>query len=211
MLDRLLKKANVSLKGETRYVKILDADEARYTERKLDSYLKFPLVSVVVNFVDILAHKRSEIEVLKELIPNEAAYRALVKSWFDHSPLLQILRRLAKEDCVVFITADHGSIRSLRPSRVVGDRETSSGLRYKFGKNLKCDPKHAIKIKNPEDYRLPSRSLNSEYVIAKEDYYLIYPTNYNKYANLFRDSFQHGGVSMEEMILPIVRLEGKGI
>jgi CheY-like chemotaxis protein len=209
LCDALLEKEKLKLNDETRYIKILDSEESKFTLRKLDSYLKYPLVSVVVNFVDILAHKRGEVGVLKEMMPNESAYRSLVASWFDHSTLLQILRRLADEDCVVFITTDHGSIRAQRPSKVVGDKQTSTGLRYKFGRNLKCDKKHTIKIKNPSDYKLPCRSVTVEYVIAKDDFYLIFPTNYNKYVGLFRDSFQHGGISMEEMILPFVRLEGK--
>jgi hypothetical protein len=209
LLDEMLRREGVDLKEETRYVKVLEADEARYTQKKLDSYLKHTMVSIVVNFVDMLAHQRSEVEVLKEMMPNESAYRSLVSSWFDHSSLLQILRRLAQEDCVVFITTDHGSIRAQRPSKVVGDRQTSTGLRYKFGRNLKCDLKQVIKVKNPLEYKLPSRGFNVEYVIAKDDYFLIYPTNYNTYVALFRDSFQHGGISMDEMILPVVRLEGK--
>jgi len=209
LLDEQLERLRVHLSGETRYIKILDPDEARYTEKKLESYFKFPLISIVVNFVDILAHKRSEHQVLKEIIPNEAAYRTLISAWFERSPILQILKRLAAEDFVVFLTSDHGSIRTLRPAKVIGDRETSTGLRYKVGRNLKGDAKQVLTVKDPARFQLPRRGINTAYLIAKEDFYLIYPTHYNKYVNLYKDSFQHGGISLEEMILPFVRLEGK--
>lgn len=209
LLDTHLQRAGLDMVDDTRYVKILDVDEARYTERKLESYQKFKLVSIVLNFVDILAHKRSESEVLKEIAPNEPAYRSLTKSWFEHSAIYAILRKLADTECEVIITTDHGSIRSMRATKVVGDKDTSTSLRYKFGRNLKADPKHTLLIKNPNDFMLPKRGINTEYLLAKEDYYLIYPTNFNQYAQMYKDSFQHGGISLEEMILPIVRLSPK--
>ena len=110
----------------------------------------------------------------------------------------------------IILTTDHGSIRSLRGAKVLGDREASTNLRYKYGRNLKCDEKSAIFVKNPLDFKLPKRGVTTNYIIAKEDYYFVYPTDYHKYLNQYRDSFQHGGVSMEEMILPVVRLEPKG-
>ena len=107
------------------------------------------------------------------------------------------------------MTSDHGSIRSMRGAKVIGDRETSTNLRYKFGRNIKCDSKHAIMVKNPKDYKLPARGVNVHYIIAREDYYFVYPTNYHKYLNYYKDSFQHGGVSMEEIILPVLKLDPK--
>jgi len=167
------------------------------------------MVSIVLNFVDILAHSRSDLPILKEIAPNESAYRSLTKSWFEHSPMYNVIRELAKLNHTLFITTDHGSIRGMRGTKVIGDRETSTNLRYKYGRSLKVDKKNAIYIKNPGDFKLPRRGINTNYIIAKEDYYFIYPNNYYKFLNYYKDSFQHGGVSLEEMILPIIRLEKK--
>jgi len=207
LLDELLQRKQLS-KKTTRYVKILDQKEARSTEKNLASYLQSDLLCIVVNFVDILGHVRSESDILQEIAHNESAYRSLIKSWFEHSTLLSILRKLASKDVTVFITTDHGSILGRRPARIVGDRETSTSLRYKFGRNLKCDSKYLIHIKDPVDYRLPVRGINTQYIVAKEDYYFVYATQYNKYAAAFKNCFHHGGVSLEEMALPIVTLEG---
>jgi hypothetical protein len=158
----------------------------------------------------MLAHGRSDSELLKEIAPDEAAYRSLTKSWFMHSSLYGMLRSLARQKNVrIILTTDHGSIRSLRGTKVLGDREASTNLRYKYGRNLKCDERHAILVKNPADYRLPRRSVTINYLIAKEDYYFVYPTDYHKFMAQYRDSFQHGGISMEEMILPVARLTPK--
>lgn len=209
LLDYQLASLGVELKPDSKYVKILDVNEAKNVVNKIASYSNIPLLAIVVNFVDILAHSRSDSEVLREITPDESAYRSLTKSWFEHSYIYQILKELAKRNCTVVITTDHGSVRGMRGAKVIGDRKTSTNLRYKFGKNLKVDPKHAIIVKDPSTYKLPSTGISSNYLLAKEDYYFVYPTNYNYYLNHFRDSLQHGGVSMEEMILPIVTLEPK--
>jgi hypothetical protein len=168
------------------------------------------LTAIVVNFVDMLAHGRSDSQLLKEIAPDEAAYRSLTQSWFMHSSLLSMLRTLSKQKNVrIVLTTDHGSIRSLRGTKVIGDREASTNLRYKFGRNLKCDERHAIFVKNPKDFRLPRRSVTINYLIAKEDYFFVYPTDFHRYMNQYRDSFQHGGISMEEMILPVATLTPK--
>ena len=119
------------------------------------------------------------------------------------------IQSLSKETCTIVITSDHGAIRSLHPTKVIGDRETSTALRYKYGRNLKCEKKHAIFVKDPELYGLPSRGINTNYIIAKEDYYFVYPTRYNHYVNVYKDTMQHGGASMEEVILPVITMQPK--
>jgi len=209
LLEEQLKRLGVNLKPSTKYAKILDINESRSVARHIQEYADTPLSAIVLNFVDILAHTRSSSNIIKEMIPNEAAFRSMTRSWFEHSHIFQALRELAASGNTVLITSDHGSIRGLRGAKVIGDRETSTSLRYKYGKNLKVSNKHAMIIKDPRDFKLPVRGVNTNYIIAKEDFYFVYPTNYHYYLNYYADSFQHGGISLEEMILPIVTLEPK--
>ncbi|MEW6511398.1 MAG: bifunctional response regulator/alkaline phosphatase family protein [Bacteroidota bacterium] len=210
-LDKLLERRKIVLKPEAKYIKILDAEFGRSVENTINSYTQSRLTSIVVNFVDMLAHGRSDSSLLKEIAPDESAYRSLTRSWFLHSSLFGMLKTLSRNPNVrVILTTDHGSIRSLRGSKVLGDREASTNLRYKYGRNLKCEEKAAIFVKDPLEFRLPRRGVATNYIVAKEDYYFVYPTDYHKYLNQYRDSFQHGGASMEEMILPVVRLEPRG-
>jgi CheY-like chemotaxis protein len=209
-LDSLLQRRKIHLKPESKYVKILDPEFGRTVEQSILSYAKNRLTSIVLNFVDMLAHGRSDSSILKEIAPDESAYRSLTRSWFMHSSLLTMFRTLSRQKNVkIILTTDHGAIRSMRSARVIGDREASSNLRYKYGRNLKCDERQAIFIKNPTDYHLPKRSVTINYIIAKEDFYFVYPTEFHKYVNQYRDSFQHGGISMEEMILPVIKLVPK--
>jgi len=209
-LDKLLERRKIVLKPEPKYVKILDAEFGRSVENSIHSYTQSKLTSIVVNFVDMLAHGRSDSTLLKEIAPDESAYRSLTNSWFMHSSLFGMLKTLSQnKNVTIILTTDHGSVRSLRGSKVLGDREASTNLRYKYGRNLKAEDKAAIFIKNPLEFKLPKRGVATNYIIAKEDYYFVYPTDYHKYLNQYRDSFQHGGVSMEEMILPVVKLEPK--
>ncbi len=210
LLDKLLERRHVEVKPEAKYIKILDGDFGRQTENNILSYTSNKLTSIVVNFVDMMAHGRSDSDLLREIAPDEPAYRSLTNSWFQHSSLLGMLQALAtKKDVKIIITTDHGSVRCLRGSKVIGDKEASTNLRYKFGRNLKSDDKQAIFVKNPQDYKLPRRGVTTNYIIAKEDYYFVYPTDYHKYLNQYRDSFQHGGISMEEVILPVIILDPK--
>jgi hypothetical protein len=190
-----------------RYDKLVGSNDGREFAGSVHELKQFDLSAVVVNFVDILAHTRSDSAVLKEIAPDERAYRALTRTWFEHSWLYQALQDLAKDDVTLVITTDHGAVRSLHPTKVIGDRQTSTALRYKYGRNLKCDERHAILVKNPASYGLPDGGVNTNYIIAKEDYYFVYPTNYNQYVNRYRDTLQHGGASLEEVILPIVTLK----
>ena len=207
LLDRNLEKLGVKLKGDTKYVKVLDLDEGRNLAKKIKTYSGTPLLSVVYNFIDILVHGRSESEILQEIAPNEAAFRSLMRSWFEHSHLFDLLKSLSKWDCSIVITTDHGSVLGTRGAIVYGKKDTSSNLRYKYGDNLNCDPKQTFLIKDPKKFRLPIWGLATTYVIAREDYYFVYPTNYSEYRRQYKNSFQHGGISMDEMILPVITLE----
>ncbi len=210
LFDKILERKRITLKRDSKYLKILDADFGRSVENNIRSYTQNPITLIVVNFVDMLAHSRSDSQILKEIAPDEAAYRSLTKSWFTHSSLLGMFKTLSQEEDIgIMITTDHGSVRSLRGSKIIGDKDASTSLRYKFGRNLKVDERQAIFVKNPKDLKLPQRGVTTNYVMAKEDYYFVYPTEYHKYLNQYRDSFQHGGISMEEMILPVVWMEPK--
>jgi hypothetical protein len=190
-----------------KYVKVYSSEEGQSLVRQVVSFTGLDVVALVFNFVDILAHGRSESDILRELAPDEAGFRSVMASWFAHSPLYEALKSIAgQENCVCVITTDHGSVMGRRAALVYGDRTTSTNLRYKFGKNLGCDPKQAMHIKDPESCALPADAINKHYIIAKEDYYFVYPTNFHDYERQYRGSFQHGGISMEEMIVPAITL-----
>ncbi|MEM9982119.1 MAG: two-component system response regulator, partial [Bacteroidota bacterium] len=147
---------------------------------------------------------------IRELAPDEAAYRSVTHSWFLHSSLFEMLRLISTIDAKVIITTDHGTIRTKRPYKIVGDRSTNTNLRYKHGKNLSYKDKNVLAAEKPEDFGLPKSSLSSTYVFAAEDYFFAYPNNYNYYVNYYKDTFQHGGISLEEVIVPFVVMEGRG-
>lgn len=210
LMNKLLERSRIQLKPEAKYVKILDPEFGRQIENNILSYTQNRLTAIVVNFVDMLAHGRSDSPLLKEIAPDESAYRSLTTSWFQHSSLFGMLRTLAgQKNVTIILTTDHGSVRCLRGSKIIGDREASTNLRYKYGRNLRVDDKQAVFVKYPAEFKLPRSSVTTNYVLAKEDYYFVYPTDYHKYLNQYRDSFQHGGISMEEMILPLVKLESR--
>lgn len=207
LLDEQLREKGLDPDVESRYIKVLDVAEGRSLVRRIGSLRSTPVVSVVFNFLDMLAHGRSESEILQEISPDEAAFRSLAQSWFSHSSLFEVLKRIALTDAVVVITSDHGSVLCTKAAKVYGNRETSTSLRYKYGRNLRCDPKYAMVLSRPEDYMLPRLGAGASFIIAKEDYYFVYPTHFHEYQRQYRDSFQHGGVSMEEMILPVATLK----
>ncbi len=157
----------------------------------------------------MLVHGRAQSELLKEMAPNEAAFRALVQTWFGNSSLFETLKNIARTDAVVVLTTDHGSVRGIRATVAHGDRDTSSNLRYKYGRNLRCEKKDALMISDPQAYGLPSSGLGSNFIVAKEDFYFVYPTSYNEFQRQYKDSFQHGGISLEEMVLPVAIMEPK--
>jgi CheY-like chemotaxis protein len=210
LLQHLLDRKRIKLRNDLKYIKIIDPEVGRNFEQNIHSYQSNHLTAVVVNFLDMIAHGRSDSDILKEIAPDESAYRSLTNSWFNHSSLLNIFKTLATlKNVKIVITTDHGSIRSLRGAKVLGDREASTNLRFKYGRNLKADEKNAVFIKNAGDYKLPKRGVTINYIIAKEDYYFVYPTDYHKFLTYYKDTFQHGGISMEEMILPVVTMEPK--
>ncbi len=173
---------------------------------KLDDY---KLSVIVYNFLDILSHARTDTDIIRELADDEAAFRSLTKSWFEHSELYAMLKELSKMGHTVIITSDHGTIHVKDAVKVVGDRETSTNLRYKTGKNLNYNKKELFEITNPEEVELPKSNLASTYIFACNRDFFAYPNNYNHYVRYYKDTFQHGGVSMEEMLIPFIVMQPK--
>ena len=191
------------------YTKVTNHQKGEELVNSVHNLLQNKLNVIVYNFVDMLSHARTEIEVLKELANDEASYRSLTKSWFEHSPLHQAIKKIADKDITVIVTTDHGTIRVKNPHRVKGDRDATTNIRYKNGRNLDYDPKEVSYLGEPESIGLPRPNMNSSYIFAKYDGYLCYPNNYNHYAKYFKNTFQHGGVSLEEMLIPYVVMESK--
>ncbi|TYP93918.1 PglZ domain-containing protein [Fodinibius salinus] len=212
--EKELMRAQLDRKGidqKIKYEKVLNTEQGRAVAQDIHNYIQEPLSTFVYNFVDTLVHSRSDSDVLKEIAPDVPAFRSLTKTWFQHSTLYEIFQMLAEEEVVVVVTTDHGAVRALHDTEVKGDRNTSTSLRYKYGRNLTVEDNSSIVIENPEEYKLPTPGYSNNYIIAKEDYYFVYPTNYHEYQNRYRDSFLHGGASMEEMILPIATLRPKSM
>lgn len=169
-----------------------------------------PLNVLVINFIDILSHARTESKMVRELAGSESAYRSITLSWFRHTPIKDLFRRLASEDFDILITTDHGSIRVNTPTKVVGDRNVNTNLRYKLGKNLSYNPKEVYEVKQPRKLLLPQPNLSTAYIFATGARFFAYPNNYNYYVQYYKDTFQHGGISMEEMLIPLISLKAKG-
>ena len=167
------------------------------------------LTVVVYNFVDMLSHSKTEMEVVKELASNDKAYRSLTLSWFKNSPLLEMIQQAQTLGFKLIITTDHGTINVKNPSKVIGDRDTSLNLRYKTGRSLTYEEKDVLEAKDPKAIHLPSISMSSSFIFAKSDLFFAYPNNYNHYVSYYRNTYQHGGVSLEEMIIPFVVLNPK--
>ena len=194
---------------KTSYTKITNHQNGKILEDNILNLMNNTLNVIVYNFVDMLSHARTEMEVLKELASNESAYRSLTVSWFDHSPLFNALQKLKDKKVRLIFTADHGTTRVQSPSKIIGDKNTTANLRYKTGKNLNYNPKEVFEVKNPDDAFLPKANISSSFVFAKEDYYFVYPNNYNHFANYYKDTFQHGGISLEETIVPFMVYQNK--
>ncbi|MDB4612499.1 bifunctional response regulator/alkaline phosphatase family protein [Flavobacteriaceae bacterium] len=196
----------LNFKRPISYHKITQLQHSQQLIKNLQNHTHEGLTAVVYNFVDMISHAKTEMEVIKELAPDNKAYRSITLSWYRNSPLKELLKKAASLGFKVLLTTDHGTINVGHPSAVMGDRETSLNLRYKTGKSLTYDPKDVLECKDPKDFHLPAVSINSPYIFAEEDYYFVYKNNYNHFVNFFKNTFQHGGVSMEEMIIPFVVL-----
>lgn len=196
-------------KNKFSYHKINDPDTGRKVVDNYKSLLTNDLNVIVFNFVDILSHARTEIKMIRELAADEAAYRSLTMSWYMHSSLRDLLVKLATENVTVVITTDHGTIRVNNAVKVVGDRNVNTNLRYKQGKNLAYSAKEVFEIKNPEKVFLPKPNVSTSYIFALNNDFFAYPNNYNHYVTYYKDTFQHGGVSLEEMVIPLVVVKGK--
>jgi hypothetical protein len=172
----------------------------------LDSILESDLSVFVYNFVDMLSHARTESDMLRDLAADESAYRSLTLSWFEHSMLLELIKKLSEKGVKLIVTTDHGSIRVQNPIKVVGDRQTNTNLRYKQGKNLNYNKKEVFEVTDPRKAHLPQVNVSSSYIFAFGEDFLAYPNNFNYYSSYYRNTFQHGGISLEEMIIPLVTL-----
>ncbi|HRZ22356.1 MAG TPA: radical SAM protein, partial [Bacteroidales bacterium] len=175
----------------------------------LPNLLNNKLNVIVYNFVDMLSHARTEMEIIRELADDEPAYRSITQSWFEHSPLLDILQYLSEKKVDLIITSDHGSVRVQNPVKIVGDRNTSTNLRYKSGRTLSYNSREVFEVRNPEDAYLPKTNVSSVYVFSRRNDFFAYPNNYNYYANYYKNTFQHGGISIEEMLVPFITLSPK--
>lgn len=196
-------------KGKFSYNKITNLNAGKKLVDNFNNLLNNEFNVVVYNFVDMLSHARTDMEVIRELADDDAAYRSLTLSWFEHSPLYDLFMLMAKNGCDVVITTDHGTIKVDEPSKIVGDKNTTTNLRYKQGKNLNYESKDVFEVKNPDEVYLPKINLSSTYVFAKQTKYFVYPNNYNYYMNFYKNTFQHGGLSLEEMVVPIAFLKAK--
>jgi CheY-like chemotaxis protein len=206
-LDANLKRLGKNVKWS--YNKITNYDAGKKLSDNFNQLKENDVNYIVYNFVDMLSHARTEMEVIRELADDEAAYRSLTVSWFDHSPLHDIVKKIADSGAKLIITTDHGTIRVSNPVKIVGERNTNSNLRYKVGRGLSYNEKDVFRVANPQDAFLPKGKMSSEFVFAKEYDYFVYPNNYNHFVNYYGNTFQHGGISLEEVLIPFVVLNTK--
>jgi len=191
------------------YTKVVNYQAGQDLVNNVHNLLNNDLNIIVYNFVDMMSHARTEMEVLKELAGDEISYRSLTASWFEHSPLHQALKKIADKKINLILATDHGSVRVKTPYKVIGDKQTTTNLRYKHGRNLNYEPKEVLAFRDPKEAGLPVPTVNSSFIFARGDGFLCYPNNYNYYVNYYRNTFQHGGISMEEMIIPVIRMTSK--
>lgn len=203
-LERFRRKENFQ------YTKLNDSPAGEKFLQRLNATRDLPLQVVVINFIDMLSHARTESKMIRELASNDAAYRSITESWFRHSSALDIFRRLSELGYKVIVTTDHGTIRVDNPIKVIGDRNTNTNLRYKCGKNLSYNTKQVFEIRNPRKFGLPAPNISSAYIFAMNEDFFSYPNNYNYYVQYYTGTFQHGGISLQEMLVPLVTMTPKG-
>ena len=206
-LNAQIQRLGLNLKWD--YHKISSLRQGRQLAQSFKSQKDNDLTVIVYNFVDMLSHAKTEMEVIKELASNDKAYRSLTQSWFKNSPLLEIIQQAQIMGLRLIITTDHGTINVKQPSKVIGDKETSLNLRYKTGRSLTYEERDVVDARNPQDFFLPRITMSSSYIFAKNDLFFAYPNNYNHYVSYYRNTYQHGGVSLEEMVIPFVVLSPK--
>ena len=197
-------------KESFQYTKLNDSPAGEKFLQRLNATRDLPLQVVVINFIDMLSHARTESKMIRELASNDAAYRSITESWFRHSSALDIFRRLSELGYKVIVTTDHGTIRVDNPIKVIGDRNTNTNLRYKCGKNLSYNTKQVFEIRNPRKFGLPAPNISSAYIFAMNEDFFSYPNNYNYYVQYYTGTFQHGGISLQEMLVPLVTMTPKG-
>lgn len=207
LMAEQLKRLNMNIKFS--YNKITNLAAGKKLADNLKNLMTNKMNIIVYNFVDMLSHARTDMEVIRELANEEPAYRSLTLSWFEHSPLFDIIKKAAEFKAPIVIATDHGTIRVKEPSQVIGDKNTTTNLRYKQGKNLRYENKDVFEIVDPAKAFLPKVNVSTRYIFAKSDKFFAYPNNYNYYVNFYRNTFQHGGVSMEECLIPIIKLSPK--
>jgi hypothetical protein len=191
------------------YSKVIKREQGNEVVQNINHFMENKVNVIVYNFVDMVSHARTEMEVMKELARDDKAFRALTLTWFENSSLHSLLKKLADRKVNIIITTDHGTTQVQKPSKCQGDKQTSNNIRYKAGKNLQFNEKEVFLVRNPKDIELPQSNVSTSYIFAKEDFFLVYQNNYNQFVNFFKESYQHGGISLEEMIIPIAFYESK--
>jgi len=206
-LNEHLKRRNLNV--STSYHKILTHEQGKTVVNNLKPMLSNDLNVMVFNFVDMLSHARTDSKMIKELAADESAYRSLTKTWFEHSTLNDVLKFLADQKCKVVISTDHGTVRVKRAHKIVGDKNVNTNLRNKHGKNLNYDKGNLFEISDPDKAFLPKQNISTRFVFTTNDSFFAYPNNYNHYVKYYNDTFQHGGVSLEEVLVPVVTLSNR--
>ena len=206
-LENHLKRLGINCKFS--YNKITNLNKGKKLVDQFSNLFQNDLNVIVYNFVDMLSHARTEMEVIRELADDEAAYRDLTVSWFKNSPLLEMFKKISENSSKVIIATDHGTVHVKEPVKVIGDKKTNTNLRYKLGKNLNYESKQVFEVSRPEEVKLPKTNVSSKWIFSKNSDFFVYPNNYNYYVNYYRNTFQHGGISLEEMLIPLVSLQPK--
>ena len=207
LLKRNLDRHGIHIRSN--YYKILMASEGKQIAERVNDLIQSPFNVLVYNFVDMLSHARTDMRMIQELTPDESAYRSITRSWFQHSSLFDTLKSLSDHKVKVMITTDHGTIRVKNPVKIVGDKSTNTNLRYKQGKNLSVDHSKVFHVPHPELIGLPKVNISTSFAFSYGTDFFAYPNNFNHYVRLYRDTFQHGGISMEEMIVPFITLSSR--